>query len=175
MWISRKRKGGDYLLKSVLPMWLPAVCLPQNEGAGSASLESEMCFVILYVQYPVINYHRKQSEKASLLAQKQRICLLCRRRKRRGLNPGLGRCPGEGSHSSVHSCLQKPTDRGIQWGSMGVTRVGHDAVTKPPSYMRVGLAKKTSQKSANERFGQLSIYLNHFAEPQKRAQCNRTL
>ena len=59
MWISSRRKGDDYLFKSILPIWLSTVCLPQNEEAGSTSLDSEMCFVILYIQYPVINRNGK--------------------------------------------------------------------------------------------------------------------
>ena len=38
----------------------------------------------------------------------------CRRSKRWGLIPGLGRCPGEGHwpHSSILSCLENSMDRG---------------------------------------------------------------
>ena len=39
----------------------------------------------------------------------------------------------------------------------GGQRVGHNLVTKPPSYICVGLAKKISQENANKRFGQLNI------------------
>ena len=35
----------------------------------------------------------------------------------------------------VHSCLENPMDRGAwQAAVQGVTRVGHDLVTKPPPY-----------------------------------------
>ena len=51
-----------------------------------------------------------------------------------GLIPGPGRSPGEGSGNPLHySCLENPMDRGT-WQAIvhGVTRVGHDIITKPP-------------------------------------------
>ena len=46
---------------------------------------------------------------------------------------GLGRSPGEGNGNPLQdSCLDNPRDRGA-WQAIvhGVTRVGHDLVTKP--------------------------------------------
>ena len=48
--------------------------------------------------------------------------------------PGSGRSPGEGNGNPLqYSCLQNLMDRGA-WEATahGVTRVGHDLVTKPP-------------------------------------------
>ena len=51
-----------------------------------------------------------------------------------GSIPGLGRSPGEGNGNSLqYYCLESPIDRGAWWVTVhGVTRVGHDLVTKPP-------------------------------------------
>ena len=45
-----------------------------------------------------------------------------------GLNPGLGRAPGEGNGSSLqYSGLENPMDRGVWWATAHrVARVGHD-------------------------------------------------
>ena len=53
-----------------------------------------------------------------------------------GLIPGLGRSPGEGNGNPLqYSCLENPTDRGAWQATVhGVTRIGHDLVTKPPPY-----------------------------------------
>ena len=50
-----------------------------------------------------------------------------------GLIPRLGRLPGEGNDNPVqYSCLKNPMDRGVWQAAVhGVTRVGHDLVTKP--------------------------------------------
>ena len=50
-----------------------------------------------------------------------------------GSIPGSGRSPGEGNgHSLQYSCLENSMDRGAwQATAHGVTRVGHDLVTKP--------------------------------------------
>ena len=47
---------------------------------------------------------------------------------------GLGRSLGEGNGNPLQcSCLENPMDRGAwQVTVHGVTRVGHDLVTKPP-------------------------------------------
>ena len=47
---------------------------------------------------------------------------------------GSGRSPREGNGNPLqYSCLEKPTDRGTWQSTMhGVTRVGHNLVTKPP-------------------------------------------
>ena len=47
---------------------------------------------------------------------------------RRGLNPGLGRCPGEGNGYPLwYCCLRNAMDRGAWWvRSMGSQRVGHN-------------------------------------------------
>ena len=51
-----------------------------------------------------------------------------------GLIPGPGRSPGEGNgNPPQYSCLESHIDRGAWWATVhGVTRVGHDLVTKPP-------------------------------------------
>ena len=50
------------------------------------------------------------------------------------LIPGWGRSPREGNGNPLqYSCLGNPTDRGDWQATVhGVTRVGHDLVTKPP-------------------------------------------
>ena len=51
-----------------------------------------------------------------------------------GLIPGSGRSPGEGNGNPLqYSCLENPMGKGA-WQAIvhGVTRVGHDLVTKPP-------------------------------------------
>ena len=51
-----------------------------------------------------------------------------------GLIPGSGRSPGEGNGNPLeYSCLENFMDRGA-WRATdhGVTRIGHDLVTKPP-------------------------------------------
>ena len=52
-----------------------------------------------------------------------------------GSIPGLERSPGEGNGSPLqYSCLENPMDRGAWKATVhGVTRVGHDLVTKPPT------------------------------------------
>ena len=51
-----------------------------------------------------------------------------------GSVPGLGRSPGGGNGDPLqYSYLENPMDRGAWWATVqGVTRVGHDLVTKPP-------------------------------------------
>ena len=51
-----------------------------------------------------------------------------------GLIPGLGRSPGEENGNPLqYSCLKNSMDRGAWRATVhGVTRVGHDLVTKPP-------------------------------------------
>ena len=53
-----------------------------------------------------------------------------------GLIPGLGRSPGEGNGNPLrYSWLENPMDRGAWRATVqGVTRAGHDLVTKPPPY-----------------------------------------
>ena len=48
--------------------------------------------------------------------------------------PGSGRSPGEGNGNPLqYFCLENPRDRGAWQATVhGVTRVGHDLVTKPP-------------------------------------------
>ena len=50
-----------------------------------------------------------------------------------GSIPGLERTPGEGNGNPLqYSCLENPMDRGAWQATVhGVTRVGHDLVTKP--------------------------------------------
>ena len=49
-----------------------------------------------------------------------------------GSIPGSGRSPGEGNGSPLqYSCLENPMDRGAWQATVhGVSRVGHDLVTK---------------------------------------------
>ena len=51
-----------------------------------------------------------------------------------GSIPGSGRSPGEGNGNPLqYSCLENPMDRGAwQATVLGVARVGHDLVIKPP-------------------------------------------
>ena len=51
-----------------------------------------------------------------------------------GSIPRLGRSPGEGNGNPLqYSHLQNPVDRGAWQATVhGITRVGHDLVTKPP-------------------------------------------
>ena len=51
-----------------------------------------------------------------------------------GLIPGSGRSPGEGNGNPLqYSCLENSMDTGA-WQALvpGLTRVGHNLVTKPP-------------------------------------------
>ena len=50
-----------------------------------------------------------------------------------GFIPGSGRSPGEGNSNPLqYSCLENPMDRGAWQATVhGVTRVGHELVTKP--------------------------------------------
>ena len=52
-----------------------------------------------------------------------------------GSIPGLGRSPGEGNGNPLqYSCLGNLMDRGAWRATVhGVSRVGHNAVTKPPN------------------------------------------
>ena len=54
---------------------------------------------------------------ASLVAQRKRIHLQCRRLAGdMGSVPGLGRCPGEGNGNPLlYSCLETPMDKGAWW------------------------------------------------------------
>ena len=51
-----------------------------------------------------------------------------------GLIPGLERSPGEGNgYPLQYSCLENPMDSSLPGSSVhGVTRVGHNLVTKSP-------------------------------------------
>ena len=51
-----------------------------------------------------------------------------------GLIPGWGRSRGGGNGNPLqYSCLENPMVRGAWWVTVhGITRVGHDLVTKPP-------------------------------------------
>ena len=48
----------------------------------------------------------------------------CKRHKRHGFNPWLGRCPGEGHGKPLQvSCLENPMERGVWWAIVhGVTK-----------------------------------------------------
>ena len=52
-----------------------------------------------------------------------------------GLIPGLRRSSGEGNGPLHYSCLENPMDKGAWQATVrGVTRVGHDLMTKPPVF-----------------------------------------
>ena len=55
-----------------------------------------------------------------------------------GSIPRSGRFPGEKNGTSLqYSCLENPMNRGALWATVhGVTRVGHDLVTKPPRSLK---------------------------------------
>ena len=42
----------------------------------------------------------------------------CRRRRRHGFDPWVGKIPGGGNDSPLHSCLENPTDRGAWWATV---------------------------------------------------------
>ena len=56
--------------------------------------------------------------------------------------PGLVRSPGEGNGNPLqYSCLENPMNRGAWQAAVhGVTRVGHNLVTKPPLYLYLYLS-----------------------------------
>ena len=100
--------------------------LPQNEEAGSTSLDSEMCFVILYIQYPVINPVTENNLKRlpSWLRSKESACNAGDARDV-GSIPGLGRSPGEGNHSSILAWKIPQTEESSEepWGSKSWTQL----------------------------------------------------
>ena len=60
-----------------------------------------------------------------------------------GLIPGLGGTPGEGNGNLLQfSSLGNPMNRGALWAIVhGVTRVGPNAATKPPSILMWPVSK----------------------------------
>ena len=64
----------------------------------------------------------------------RRIRLQCRKHRRYGGDPWLGKIPGEGNgNPPQYSCLENPADRGALWATVhAVTRVGYNLATKPP-------------------------------------------
>ena len=66
---------------------------------------------------------------------------------------GLGRSPGEGNGNPLqYSCLENPMDRGAWQATVhGVTRVGHDLVTKPPPHSRVKGWGKNAYANGNQK------------------------
>ena len=65
---------------------------------------------------------------------------------------GSGRSPGEGNGCSLqYPCLENLMDRGAWQATVhGVTRVGHNLVTKPPpplcwTYKQIGLMNELSR------------------------------
>ena len=42
----------------------------------------------------------------------------CRRHRRRGFDPWVGKIPGGGNGSPLRSCLENPTDRGAWWATV---------------------------------------------------------
>ena len=67
-------------------------------------------------------------------ANGKELACQCRRQKRCGFNPWIGRYPGGGNGNPLqYSCRENPMDRGACWATVhGVTRVSHNLVTKPP-------------------------------------------
>ena len=63
-----------------------------------------------------------------------------------GSVPAFGRSPGEGNGNPLqYSCLENPMDRGAWRATVyGVTRVGHDFVTKPPREKKYICSLETS-------------------------------
>ena len=59
--------------------------------------------------------------------------------REQGSIPGLGRSPGEENGNPLqYSCLENPMDRGAWQATVhGVTRVGHELITKPPPPTRL--------------------------------------
>ena len=70
--------------------------------------------------------------------------------------PGSGRSPGVGNVNLLqYSCLENPMDRGAWQATVhGVTRVGHDLVTKPPNHHNGDMKR---QFHLNGRQGKLSF------------------
>ena len=69
-----------------------------------------------------------------------------------GLIPGSERSPGEGNGNPLqYSCLENPMDWGAWQATVhGVTGVGHDLVTKPPTTTRT--FSQSKHKQLTERF-----------------------
>ena len=65
-----------------------------------------------------------------------------------GLIPGSGRSPGGGNGNPLqYSCLRSPMDRGAWRATVhGLTRVGHDSVTKPPDALKEKKKKEENCK-----------------------------
>ena len=65
-----------------------------------------------YIQYLVITYHGKESEKEYIYSFYIPACQ-CRRHKRCGFNPQVGKIPRGGHGGPLqYSCLENPMDRG---------------------------------------------------------------
>ena len=65
-----------------------------------------------------INLFVEQAGLPWWLNHKEPICQY-RRLKRHGLDPGLGRSPGEGNGNPLqHSCLGNPIDQGAWWATV---------------------------------------------------------
>ena len=64
-----------------------------------------------------------------------------------GLIPQSGKSTGEGNGNPLqYSCLGNPMDRGVWQATVhGVTRVGHDLVTKPSPPENEASRKKQNQ------------------------------
>ena len=74
--------------------------------------------------------------------------------------PGSGRSPGEGNGNPLqYSCLENPMDRGAWRATVhGVTRVGHDLVTKP-SIILGGFPGGSDSKESACNAGDLGLIL----------------
>ena len=67
---------------------------------------------VSYIQYLVITYHGKESEKEYIYSFYIPACQ-CRRHKRCGFNPQVGKIPRGGHGGPLqYSCLENPMDRG---------------------------------------------------------------
>ena len=82
-----------------------------------------------------------------------------------GSVPELGRSPGEVNGNPLqYSCLENPMDRGAWRATVhGITRVGHDLVTKPP------------QPPAIKPYQSLPHRRQHFYFPRFPRTTNRTI
>ena len=104
----------------------------------SVPVEELLSFVLSHIWAITIffslafKYNEASTKYALLVAQwifsKESACQCWRL----GLDPGLGRFPGEGNDNPLHySCLENPMDRGLcGLQLMGLQRLGHNLATE---------------------------------------------